>query len=200
MTFRIIALTLMAAFYACYYIKLFGQKKKGIKTTQIGNGKTGFIKGIECTMMAATILAVAVELVSIIFGGSLLPPWARWLGALTGAVGVAVFITAVITMRDSWRAGVSKTDKTALVTNGIFAISRNPAFLGFDLLYIGILLMFFNWMLFAASAFAALMFHLQIVNVEEDFLLEAFGDEYLNYRKNVNRYFGRSLSKRNGNK
>ena len=43
-------------------------------------------------------------------------------------------------MRDFWRAGISETDKTELVTEGIYQISRNPAFLGFDLLYIGILL------------------------------------------------------------
>lgn len=29
-----------------------------------------------------------------------------------------------------------KTDKTELITNGIYQISRNPAFLGFDLLYL----------------------------------------------------------------
>lgn len=197
MLFRIIALLLMAAFYACYYIKLLGQKKKGIKTTQIGSGKTGFVKVIECMMMASTILVVIVELVSIVLGTTVLPLFGRWLGAGIGLVGVAVFITAVITMQDSWRAGVSKTDKTELVTSGIFGISRNPAFLGFDLLYIGILLMFFNWVLLAASIFTALMFHLQIVNVEEDFLLEAFGEEYLNYKKKVNRYFGKRLKRNN---
>lgn len=196
MAFRIIALLLMAAFYACYFIKLIGQKKKRIKTTQIGSGKTGFVKFIECTMMASTILVVVVELGSIALRTSILSDFARWVGAGIGFLGVAVFITAVITMRDSWRAGVSKTDQTELVTSGIFAISRNPAFLGFDLLYIGILLMFFNWVLLAASSFAALMFHLQIVNVEEDFLQEAFGEEYLRYKKSVNRYFGRKGKKR----
>ncbi len=94
-------------------------------------------------------------------------------------------------MRDSWRAGVSKTDKTELVTRGIYQISRNPAFLGFDLVYIGILLMFFNWALFGVSVFAIIMFHLQIVNVEEDFLIAAFGKEYLDYKRKVNRYLGR---------
>lgn len=191
MAFRIIALLLMAAFYACYYGKLMLQKKKGIKTTQIGSGKTGFVKGVECTMMVSTIIVVVAEFISIVLGTTLLSPWARWLGAGIGALGVAVFITAVITMQDSWRAGVSRTDKTELVTRGIFCISRNPAFLGFDLLYIGILLMFFNWVLFVASVFAAVMFHLQIVNVEEDFLLEAFGEDYLNYIKSANRYFGK---------
>ena len=43
-------------------------------------------------------------------------------------------------MRDSWRAGIFETDKTKLVTEGIYQISRNPAFLGFDLLIIGTLL------------------------------------------------------------
>ena len=37
------------------------------------------------------------------------------------------------------------------------------------------------------------MFHLQIVNVEEDFLTKAFRDEYLEYKKKVNRYLGRKL-------
>lgn len=103
-------------------------------------------------------------------------------------------ISSVLTMRDSWRAGVSETDKTELVASGIYQISRNPAFLGFDFVYIGILLMFFNWGLFVASAFAVLMFHLQIVNVEEDFLMVAFGNEYMEYKKKVNRYIGRKSS------
>ena len=50
-------------------------------------------------------------------------------------------------MKDSWRAGIPESDKTDLVTTGIFRISRNPAFLAFDLVYWGVLLMFFNWIL-----------------------------------------------------
>ena len=86
---------------------------------------------------------------------------------------------------------MSPTDKTELVTTGIYQISRNPAFLGFDLVYIGVCLMFFNWVLLFVSVFAMLMFHLQIVNVEEEFLLDSFGEEYISYKKKVNRYFGR---------
>jgi len=51
--------------------------------------------------------------------------------------------------------------------------------------------MFFNWELLAISVFAAVKLHLQIVNVEEEFLLEAFGEEYLNYKASVKRYWGR---------
>lgn len=191
MMFQGIALGLMAVFYGCYFIKLLSQKKKGIRTTQIGAGKTGFAKAVECTMMVSTILTPLAELVCIFSDCSFFPTWIRWLGAAIGAIGAVLFILAVLAMKDSWRAGVPEKDKTGLITGGVFQISRNPAFLGFDLLYLGILLMFFHWTLLAISGFAALMFHLQIVNVEEDFLLNAFGEEYLLYKKTVNRYFGR---------
>lgn len=196
MLFKIIALFVMAAFYFCYFAKLISQKKKGIRTTQIGRGKSGSAKWVECTMMVTTILTPIAELASIALGASLLPTWARWIGVAIAAAGVGVFISAVLTMQDSWRAGVSKNEKTELVTSGIFGISRNPAFLGFDLVYVGILLMFFNLMLLVFSLFSALMFHLQIVNVEEDHLLESFGDEYLTYKKTVNRYLGRKRSRK----
>jgi len=53
--------------------------------------------------------------------------------------------------------------------------------------------MFFNWILLIVSAFAIFMFHLQIVYVEEVFLMRTFGDEYIRYKKKVHRYLGRKV-------
>lgn len=195
MIFQAAAVLILLAFYGCYFTKMLSQKKKGIRTDQMGKGKEGLVKYIEITMKIATILVPATEAASIFLNLSLFPGWARSLGVVLGVLGVVVFLSAVLEMRDSWRAGVSKTEWTELVTGGIYQISRNPAFLGFDLVYAGILLIFFNWILLAVTLFAALMLHLQIVNVEEDFLITAFGDTYLEYRKKVNRYFGRKIGK-----
>lgn len=191
MGFQISAVIILLVFYGCYFGKMFMQKKKGIQTDQIGKGKTGFVKMIELTMKVATLLVPLVEIISIAVNVSNLSIIARYLGIVTAILGDIVFVISVWTMKDSWRAGVSPTDKTELVTTGIYQISRNPAFLGFDLVYVGICLMFFNWLLFLVSVFAMIMFHLQIVNVEEEFLLDFFGEEYISYKKNVNRYFGR---------
>ncbi len=191
MTFQIIAIVVYTTFYGCYFVKLFSQKKKGIQTDQIGKGKVGFVKFIEITMKVSAVLVLTVGIYSILTGMSLSPVPVRIIGAAVSIVGTAIFIIAVLTMRDNWRAGVPETDKTDLVTNGIYQISRNPAFLGFDLVYIGVLMMFFNWVLCVVTVFAIVMYHLQIVNVEEDYLLTAFGDEYLAYRKKVCRYIGR---------
>lgn len=191
MGFQISAVIILLVFYGCYFGKMFMQKKKGIQTDQIGKGKTGFVKMIELTMKVATLLVPLVEIISIAVNVSNLSIIARYLGIVTAILGDIVFVISVWTMKDSWRAGVSPTDKTELVTTGIYQISRNPAFLGFDLVYIGICLMFFNWVLLLVSVFAMIMFHLQIVNVEEEFLLDFFGEEYISYKKKVNRYFGR---------
>ncbi len=191
MEFKLISIASIIAFYGCYFLKMYHQKRQGIQTDQIGKDKIGFVKFVEITMKIAAILVFIAGLVSIFLetGNSLTA--IRIIGAITSVGGTVIFIVALWTMRDSWRAGVSKTDKTELITNGIYHISRNPAFLGFDLLYIGTLLMFFNWILCFLTVFAVTMYHLQIVNVEEDFLLATFGNEYLKYKKKVCRYIGR---------
>lgn len=191
MRFQLIAIAILVVFYGCYVVKMICQKKKGIQTDQMGKGKVGFVKLIEVTMKISAFLVFATGIVSIVLDVGCGPVSLRILGAVVSVVGTAVFIAAVLTMRDSWRAGVSQTDKTELVTSGIYRFSRNPAFVGFDLLYVGILLMFFNWVLCVVSVFAILMYHLQIVHVEEKFLLATFGDAYLDYQKKVCRYIGR---------
>lgn len=195
MIFQMMSFIILLVFYGCYFIKMFLQRQKGIRTDQIGKGKTGTVQQIELTMKVATLLVPIVEVVSIFLNTSFFSSSLRIAGLVLALLGDIVFIISVLTMKDNWRAGVSKTDKTELVTDGIYQISRNPAFLGFDLVYIGILLMFFNWILLITSTFAILMFHLQITKVEEPFLITAFGDDYITYKKQVHRYFGRHINR-----
>ncbi|MBQ8001466.1 MAG: isoprenylcysteine carboxylmethyltransferase family protein [Ruminococcus sp.] len=189
------AIIILLIFYGCYFGKLFSQKKKGIQTDQLGKGKTGFVKFIEVTLKIITIIVPVAEVAGILSDTSALPPALRYIGVVIALIGDGVFICSVLTMRDNWRAGVAENDKTELVTKGIYRISRNPAFLGFNLVYLGILLMFFNLVLFFISLLASLMIHLQIVNVEEDFLVSEFGEDYINYKKKVCRYLGRKIRK-----
>lgn len=190
---KVIAVLIMIVFYGTYFIKLFYQHKQGIQTDMLGKGKIGIIKVIEISLKIVTYIVPAVEVISIFVNTYIDLMWVRVTGVILGILGIGMFVVSVITMRDSWRAGVPKGEKTELVTSGIYAYSRNPAFLGFDLIYIGELLMFFNWYLLVITLLAVIMLHLQIVNVEEDFLILTFGDEYLAYSKKVCRYFGKKM-------
>lgn len=193
MGLKIIILILMVAFYACYFAKMISQRKQGISTDQLGKGKEGVVKFIEITLKIITYLLPVVQVVSIVLYDASVHISMRIAGVIIIALGVLAFIISVLQMKDNWRAGVQREEKTNLITTGIYSISRNPAFLGFELMYIGILLVFFNWYLCGATIFAVVFFHLQIVNVEEEFLTEVFGEEYLAYKKKVCRYIGRRI-------
>lgn len=57
-------------------------------------------------------------------------------------------------------------------------------------MYAGLLLMFFNPLTAAFTAFAVIMLHFQILQ-EERYLADTFGEKYLEYKKHVFRYLGR---------
>lgn len=189
--YRLAAVLVLLLFYAVYFGKMLAQRRKGIRTDQIGRRKEKRLHRVETLMKLATYCVVPVQLLSVCLGWSRLPAGARLGGFAVGLLGDAIFLAAVLCMKDSWRAGIPETDKTAIVTGGIYAVSRNPAFLGFDLMYLGILLLYCNPLTAVFSAFAAVMLHLQMLQ-EERYLDATFRDAYRDYKKKVFRYFGRS--------
>ena len=188
--YRIMALLVLAVFYGIYLVKQWRQKRRGIQTMQIGRGKDAQTHTVETLMGIATVGIIPAQLLSIAFGWSHLHANARFTGFCVGLLGDLIFLISVVCMKDSWRAGIPVKDKTELVTDGVYAYSRNPAFLGFDLQYIGVLLMYCNLLTGVFTAFAITMLHLQILQ-EERYLTAAFGAEYLEYRHQVLRYLGR---------
>ena len=188
--YRILALIVLALFYGIYLVKQWRQKHRGIRTMQIGRGKETQPHTVETLMGIATVGIIPAQLLSIGFGWSYLPANARFTGFCIGMLGDLIFLISVLCMKDSWRAGIPDRDRTELVTDGIYAFSRNPAFLGFDLQYIGMLLMFCNMLTGMFTVFAIVMLHLQILQ-EERYLTATFGRAYLDYRHRVFRYLGR---------
>lgn len=193
MSFKVLVIGLMVIFYLCYFSNMISQKKQGIRTDQLGRGKEGFLKRIEIGLKITTYILPLFQLISILFYSANIPLPLRITGTIIETFGVIIFVMSVIEMKDNWRVGVQREDKTNLVTSGVYSISRNPAFLGFDLMYIGILFAFLNFYLLFATVIAVCLFHLQIVNVEENFLVECFGQEYIEYQKKVCRYFGKKF-------
>lgn len=188
---KIGALLVLVIFYSVYLGKMFLQKRQGIQTDQMGKKKEKSArKTIEIILKITTYSIIVVEVVSILSGYSMLGDYGKEQGLILGLIGDGIFTLAVLTMRDSWRAGIAEQDKTEMVTRGIYGWSRNPAFLGFDLVYLGILLMYMNWVLILWTIAAMIMMHLQILQ-EEKYLPTVFGEEYLDYKKKVFRYLGR---------
>ena len=87
-------------------------------------------------------LLLMIALAQVVWGSHLLPPPWQWLGVVPIVVGVLI---AVLASRQFAQVGtniVPLTKSTALVTNGMFARSRNPMYLGMVLTLAGL-----AWML-----------------------------------------------------
>lgn len=188
--YALLALLVLAVFYGIYFGKMLVQKRHGIRTHQIGRRKEKGLHTVETLMSIATLGAPIAQLMSIALGWNHLPAGARFTGFFIGMLGDGIFLLSVLCMKDSWRAGIPDKDKTELVTTGIYRFSRNPAFLGFDLMYVGVLLLYGNLLTLSFSAFAIVMLHLQILQ-EERYLVNTFGAPYQEYCRHVSRYWGR---------
>lgn len=183
------ALLLLIIFYAAYLTKMFLQKRQGIRTNQMGRGKKEKdLKLVEVMVSIMTTLIVVVEAGSIYLGKQGFGKTACNIGLGFMLLGDIIFIMAMYTMSSNWRAGIPTEDQTELVTNGIYKVSRNPAFLGFDLVYLGVMLGFANYFLILITIITIVVLHMQILQ-EEKFLTKRFGKDYLNYKKQVGRYF-----------
>lgn len=190
---QIIGWGILAVFYGSYYTKMLLQKRNGIKTDRMARGnKPKKTQIIEVVLKTITFFTAGVQVMSLLLVQKLsvvlTSNLIRYAGAFVSIVGIIVFIFAMSTMKDSWRAGIDYEQKTSLITFGIYQYSRNPAFVGFDLFYIGFTFMFSNAFVVIISFAAIMMLHLQILE-EEKFLPAVFGEKYLEYKKRVRRYF-----------
>jgi protein-S-isoprenylcysteine O-methyltransferase Ste14 len=138
------------------------------------------------------LLAVLMWLAARAFPQAVLPlPWRGLVCAVTGAAGLAICALGVL----PFRIAGTTVDPTrperasALVTTGIYSVTRNP-------MYLGMLLVIVAWGLYLANAvgliLAPLAFVLYIDRVqiprEERALAAAFGSDYTGYASRVRRW------------
>ena len=90
-------------------------------------------------------------------------------------------------MANSWRIGIDEKNKTDLVTNGMFSISRNPIFLGIMIANIGLFMIIPNAFTLVIILLSTTSINTQI-RLEEAFLKQEFANDYLDYMKKVRRW------------
>jgi protein-S-isoprenylcysteine O-methyltransferase Ste14 len=108
----------------------------------------------------------------------------RITGALVLVVGLGLVGWCVATAKDT----VIAKPKVLLVS-GPYRRSRNPMYLAWTLIALGVALLVNSVWLLGGLALAALYLHLVEIPREEARLDALFGNEYLSYKSRVRRYF-----------
>jgi protein-S-isoprenylcysteine O-methyltransferase Ste14 len=128
-------------------------------------------------------------LLSFIFPIGFLP---RSLSVTLGVLAVicagAIAISASRSMNRARTAVNPSQPTTAIVSDGVFSLSRNPIYLSLTLLYIGVTFLFSSlWALLLLLPLLVIV-QIGVVQREESYLERKFGDEYLRYKATVRRW------------
>jgi protein-S-isoprenylcysteine O-methyltransferase Ste14 len=111
-----------------------------------------------------------------------------------GAAGVLIAVAVVFAagaLGLFWRAGTSPEPwhpTTAIVTNGVYRITRNPMYVGMTLIYIGAALAVDSLLALALLPPTLVVVHYGVIRREERYLAAKFGDDYRRYLAQVRRW------------
>jgi protein-S-isoprenylcysteine O-methyltransferase Ste14 len=178
---------------------IFLRTQAGINPIAIGRGKRGFQLFFEIySFLGLVVWMIEILLRGFDTGFRIFPSSidiqlidstaAKALGVLLVTLGFTILLWAFYSFGNSWRVGFDTKTPGALVTSGIFGLSRNPIYLFLDLWFVGVFLIngTLVFLIFALLALSHL--HYQIIR-EERFMDELYGEPYRDYRSRTGRYF-----------
>ncbi|MQA84263.1 MAG: isoprenylcysteine carboxylmethyltransferase family protein [Streptosporangiales bacterium] len=115
-------------------------------------------------------------------------PSLRFAGVILAGVGVLGAFVAQLAMGTYWRIGVDPTERTTLLTDGLFRVVRNPIYAAWGLMGLGLALAVPN--LIAVVGLAVLVAGIELVVrvVEEPYLHRQHGFAYERYAAQVGRF------------
>ena len=116
------------------------------------------------------------------------PPVSTPLGAIVTVLAIALFVSAVRTLRAAGTPIPGNRPTTAIVRTGPYRFSRNPIYLAFSLVQLGLSLWVNSLALLITLIPAVALMWFVVIPREERYLEARFPSEYLPYRASVRRW------------
>ena len=116
------------------------------------------------------------------------PPVSTPVGAIVTVLAIALFVSAVRTLQAAGTPIPGNRPTTAIVRTGPYRFSRNPIYLAFSMLQLGISIWVNSVWLLATLAGAAALILYVVIRREEQYLERRFGARYLDYKASVRRW------------
>ena len=112
--------------------------------------------------------------------------WIKHIAVFLLSIGLVLTVISIVNLGSSTRLGLP-IENTTLRTDGLYRYSRNPIYIGFNLLTIASILYLFNITILLLGLYSIIIYHFIILG-EERFMENRFGNNYIEYKQKVRRY------------
>ena len=167
----------------------FGAKARSYSASGSDRGSSFILTAAAAVPVIGLVLAMKVRAFGLPawFRDAALPdmPLVAWIGVAVGALGLLLRLWAVLTLRERYTRTLLTHDEHAIERNGPYRWVRHPGYLGSLLCLNGIALASGNALVLLASLAATIAAYAYRIRVEDAMLVQAFGEAYAAYRREV---------------
>lgn len=185
---RYLAALTLVLMLALVLARVLVLRSKGVEAMKFGAlDKSDFLIPPFALFYFYLVFAAAFGWPAVGTGPLFHAPAAAWLGVALCLAGLAVLAWSLASFGRSFRVGIDADAPDALVTDGVFAYSRNPIYVAFGTILAGQFLIFPDAILLVYAVAGMWLFHRQVLR-EEAFLKRHYGRAYAAYAERTRRY------------
>jgi protein-S-isoprenylcysteine O-methyltransferase Ste14 len=102
-------------------------------------------------------------------------------------IGLMIRIHSILTLKQYFTYSVAKVENHKIIETGLYRFLRHPGYLGQLIIFLGISTSISNWISILFMMTPIIFGYLYRIKVEERFMIEQMGENYLNYQKRTKR-------------
>jgi protein-S-isoprenylcysteine O-methyltransferase Ste14 len=109
------------------------------------------------------------------------------IGMALVVIGFVIRIHSILTLNQYFTYSVAKVENHKIIETGLYKFIRHPGYLGQLIIFIGISTSISNWLSILVMMIPVTLGYLYRIKVEERFMFEQLGEDYLNYQERTKR-------------
>jgi len=171
---------IIAVSYLYGFFELFlniRQKRKRTVTTSNDKNSLRFLYGL-ITVGYFLSFAIGVTKLGRVYH------WNTFfaIGMSLFVIGLIIRIHSILTLRQFFTYSVAKVQNHQIIETGLYKFIRHPGYLGQLIIFLGISTSISNWLSILAMMIPVFVGYLYRIKVEERFMTEQMGENYINYQ------------------
>jgi protein-S-isoprenylcysteine O-methyltransferase Ste14 len=180
---KIVIIIIVSYLYGFFEVFMnLRQRSKSKVATSSDKGSLWLLYGLITVGYALSFSIGATTIGRIYYWNTLFA-----IGMVLVVIGFVIRLHSILTLKQYFTYSVAKVEGHRIVETGLYKFIRHPGYLGQLIFFMGISISISNWLSILAMMIPVTLGYLYRINVEERFMIEQLGKDYLNYQARTKR-------------